>query len=163
MELNFKEDLQKLDSDHAKLFYLIFFFYKHNNLNWKQKSKLKSLIIAENEKIFNLLDEFEKTNNEKKLLKDFINLSKSRGPGEVHIETPKKKNKCDYSFSQKIKKNILKNSCDSSTKINGSKLSVVGGDKSFLNKTTIPSDLKTKSRFAKMADYKIEVKLFKNK
>ncbi len=104
MEINFQEDLMKFNSEHAKLFYLIYHFSKHKDLNPKQKTKLKSLIISEDEKIFGLLDEFEETQNEKKLLKELVNICRGRAYNDYQNETPKGKTKMISHFPIILKK-----------------------------------------------------------
>ena len=150
MELNFKEDLVKFNSIHAKLLYMLYHFYKHKKLTKKQKSILKYHIISEDEAVFHIFEEFEKTLNYEKLLKDFLQIYHA----DFQSETPKKRNKEDYSFSQKG--NLTKNICEMSRKHLGSKLSFAK-DKSFLNKTTVPFDSNIKEKIGKLNEFKVGV------
>jgi len=150
MELNFKEDLVKFDSIHAKLLFMIYHFYKHKKLTKKQKYILKSRIISDDDAVFYIFEEFEKTLNDKKLLKEFLEIYHA----EFQSETPRKRNNNDYSFS--YRGNLTKNLCELSRKHLGSKLSFVK-DRSYVNKTTVPLDSNIKERIAKLDEFKVDV------
>jgi hypothetical protein len=150
MDINFKEDLIKFNSDHAKLFYMIYFFHRNKKINCNQKQKLKSLIISDNDELFNLLDQFEETLNEKKLLKELLIILKENSETDQAMQI----NKDDSSHSEIQKRNLSKNSYESTLKISGSK---GHSDRSFLNKTTIPYDSSVKNKFARLNDFRVEV------
>jgi hypothetical protein len=77
--MNWKEDIMKFNLPHAKILYMIYYFFKSGELSYQQKFKLKGIIILynileyvilENERIFEILGEFEDSRDEFKLLED---------------------------------------------------------------------------------------------
>ena len=150
MELNFKEDLVKFNSAHAKLLYMIYYFFIHKQLTRKQKSILKSHIISDEKTVFCIFEEFEITLNEKTLLKEFLQIYHA----DIQLETPRKRHKDECSFSHRG--NMTKILGESNRRNLGSKLSFVK-DRSFLNKTTVPFDSCPNDRFGKFNEIKVDV------
>jgi hypothetical protein len=159
MEIDFQEDLRKFNSDHAKLLYMIYFFYKNMKINSNQKKKLKSLIISDNDDLFNLLDQFEQTLNENTLLMEFLRVLEE----DSELVQPLERGKDDSSPSRIQKRNFFnKNSYESSLKILGSKDkgSKNQAEKSFLNKTTVSLDSSVKKKIARLNDFRVDVNFF---
>ena len=159
MEIDFQEDLRKFNSDHAKLLYMIYFFFKNKQINSNQKKKLKSMIISDNDDLFNLLDQFEQTLNENILLKEFLRILEKDSDLIQLLE----RGRDDSSTSRIQKRNFTKkNSYESSLKIMGSKDkgSRIQTDKSFLNKTTVPLDSSVKKKIARLNDFRVDVNFF---
>lgn len=68
--MNWQDDIVKFNLPHAKILYMIYFFFRNGQLNFQQKHKLKEYVILENQKIFEKFGEFERSKNENKLLND---------------------------------------------------------------------------------------------
>ena len=72
--MSWKEDIVKLNSPHSKLLYMIYYFSKLDSLSPEQKTKLKEHVVLEDEKIFDILNEFESSTDELRLLDDMKQL-----------------------------------------------------------------------------------------
>lgn len=66
--MNWKDDFKKLQSPHSRILYMIFYFHKNEEINEEQRTKLKEYVILEEDKIFEIINEFESTFDENKLL-----------------------------------------------------------------------------------------------
>lgn len=72
--MSWKEDFEKFQSPHSKLLYMIHYFTKEDELTEDQRIKLKEYIILEDEKIFEILNEFENNFDEQNFLSELKRL-----------------------------------------------------------------------------------------
>jgi hypothetical protein len=72
--MSWKEDFEKFQSSHSKLLYMIHYFTKEDELTEDQRTKLKEYIILEDEKIFEILNEFETNFDEQNFLSELKRL-----------------------------------------------------------------------------------------
>lgn len=72
--MDWKDDLKKFNTPHAKLLYMIYYFYKHNELSIEQKAKLKEYVILEEDNIFSILNEFESNLDAGRLLEQLCKI-----------------------------------------------------------------------------------------
>ncbi len=66
--MKWQDDIVKLNSPHSKLLYMIYYFSKLEELSQAQATKLKEYVVLEDEKIFEILQEFENSSDEVKFL-----------------------------------------------------------------------------------------------
>jgi hypothetical protein len=66
--MSWKDDIAKFQSPHSKILYMIYHFSKLNELTDDQRTKLKEYVILEDDKIFEILTEFESSLDENNLL-----------------------------------------------------------------------------------------------
>jgi hypothetical protein len=66
--MKWQDDIVKLNSPHSKLLYMIYYFSKSDELSQSQVTKLKEYVVLEDEKIFEILQEFENSSDELKFL-----------------------------------------------------------------------------------------------
>jgi hypothetical protein len=69
--MNWEEQISKFNLPHAKLLYLIYYLSKSGALDKQQTIKLKEYVILENERIFQILHEFETDHNIDNILEEF--------------------------------------------------------------------------------------------
>ncbi len=72
--MSWKEDIVKLNSPHSKLLYMIYYFSQLDSLSSEQATKLKEYVVLEDEKIFNILNEFDASADDLRLLEDMKQL-----------------------------------------------------------------------------------------
>jgi hypothetical protein len=108
-------DLQKFKVPHAKLLYMIFYFFKQGDLDYEQKLKLKEYVILDNQRIFIVLDEFERDQNINKMLEqlqkiydDEIKFTKQNMPQNKHESNKDKKVVFNQAEAKKESKPNLK-------------------------------------------------------
>jgi hypothetical protein len=72
--MSWKQDINKFQSPHSKILYMIYHFSKAEEISNEQKTKLKEYVILEDEKIFDILNEFEQNFDEEQLLDEMKKL-----------------------------------------------------------------------------------------
>jgi hypothetical protein len=69
--MNWEDHMSKFNLPHAKLLYLIYYLSKSGALDKQQTIKLKEYVILEDERIFQILTEFETHHDMDALLDEF--------------------------------------------------------------------------------------------
>lgn len=107
---DFREDLSKFKILQARMLYMIYFLSKTNDINYSQKTKLKQLVISDNQTLIKIYDNFEKTFKIQKLVSEWIEAFFDDTPEKVNPgRTEEKKNTIDIkSLTIKTDKQSLK-------------------------------------------------------
>jgi len=105
--MSWKEEIDKFQTPHSKILYMIYYYYKNEELNDPQRIKLKEYVILEEEKIFNLLSEFEETEDDVK----FLQQMKLLYDEEMKLSS----NETDFQLDNDENSNYIKNSAKKNT------------------------------------------------
>jgi hypothetical protein len=122
--MSWKEDIAKFISPHSKILYMIYHFTKSEELTEDQITKLKEYVILEDEKIFDILSEFEQTFDEAQLLEEMKKLydEELKFSFQENLTSNEEEGKHSYDTKQSSSGNII-----------GLKPLEVNTERSFLN------------------------------
>jgi hypothetical protein len=123
--MSWKLDINKFQSPHSKILYMIYHFSKTEELSDEQRTKLKEYVILEDEKIFDILYDFEQNLDEEQLLEEMKKL--------YHEELKFSFQENNLTINDEEGKNVYDTKQSSSENIIGLKPIPVNTEHSFLN------------------------------